>query len=80
MLEENDEENINTIFKFIGTPVNIINNNTKIINIKNHPASIQYFIECYGDQNLSDLFIKLLEFDPKKRIDAETALNHPYFG
>ncbi len=79
MLEENDEEIINTIFKFIGTPTNIINNNNKIINIKNYPVSIQYFIDCFGDRNLSDLFIKLLEFDPKKRIDAETALNHPYF-
>jgi hypothetical protein len=79
ILKENDEENINTIFNFIGTPKIFNNNNNKIINIKNYPSSIKYFIDFYEDPNLSDLFIKLLEFDPKKRINAELALNHPYF-
>jgi hypothetical protein len=80
MLDENDQENINIIFKFIGTPISFINNNNKIINIKNYTSSINHFIECYEDPHLTDLFIKLLEFDPKKRIDAETALKHPYFN
>ena len=26
-----------------------------------------------------DLFVKLLEYDPSKRISAKEALNHPYF-
>jgi len=78
--KEDDEKNLNTIFKFIGSPKNFINNNKKIINVGVYHASIKYFIDLYEDENLSDLFIKLLEFNPKKRIDAENALLHPYFN
>ena len=33
----------------------------------------------YLTNNGVDLMYQLLEFDPKKRISAEDALNHPYF-
>ena len=76
---EDDEKNINTIFKFIGTPKHLFKNNKNIINIKNYTPSIEYFINQFDDVNLSDLFIKLLKFNPEERISAEKALLHPYF-
>ena len=33
----------------------------------------------YLSNNGMDLLLRLLEFDPAKRISAEEALDHPYF-
>lgn len=33
----------------------------------------------YLSNNGMDLLLRLLEFDPKKRISAKEALDHPYF-
>ncbi|XP_046404237.1 cyclin-dependent kinase 2-like isoform X3 [Ischnura elegans] len=32
------------------------------------------------DQDAKDLFLKLLTYDPHKRITAKAAMSHPYFG
>jgi hypothetical protein len=78
--DEDDETNINTIFQFICTPNNFINNNEKIKTIKKYNSSIEYFINHFGDINLTNLFINLLKFNPKERISANDALNHIYFS
>ena len=46
------------------------------LNIKKKPLK-EYFFQC--DKELVSLVVKMLEFNPSKRISVEEALNEPIF-
>ena len=68
-LQKDEQKMLDSIFKLIGTPENI-----------DHPkyARNLSIFEIFDDETKSLLF-QMLEFDPTKRISAESALKHEYF-
>jgi len=82
---ENDIDQLNIIFKFLGTPnfnnIPYYNN----FNVGNNqfmcypPSDFDEKFSCL-DNNGKDLLKKMLNYDPDMRISCKEALSHPYFS
>jgi serine/threonine protein kinase len=46
---------------------------------REHPITDVVPIESLGSRNAADLLLKILQYDPDRRIVCKTALQHPYF-
>ncbi|KAK4705978.1 cyclin-dependent kinase 7, partial [Phenoliferia sp. Uapishka_3] len=83
MAGESDFEQLNTIFRALGTPTESDwPGHTKLpeyVEFKKEPKQDLRGLFSAAPQEGIDLLSKLLLFDPRKRITAKVALQHPYF-
>ncbi|KAG4087981.1 Serine/threonine-protein kinase SSN3 [Neocallimastix lanati (nom. inval.)] len=84
------QDQLNKIFKILGTPtknqwndINYLPESGKLSNFKMYPNSFATYIQqnapTWKNKSGFNLLTSMLEYDPKKRITAEEALDHPYF-
>ncbi|KAL8279956.1 hypothetical protein RQP46_007537 [Phenoliferia psychrophenolica] len=83
MAGESDFEQLNTIFRALGTPSeNDWPGHTKLaeyVKFEKVPKQDLRNLFTAAPPEGIDLLAKLLTFDPRKRITAKAALHHPYF-
>jgi len=84
------QDQLNKIFKILGTPtksqwndINYLPDSGKLSQFKKYPNSFTSYIQQnapnWKSKSGLNLLTSMLEYDPKRRITAEEALDHPYF-
>ena len=72
-------EMLTNIFKIMGNPIDMVQPDKYFLLIdENIKPTFDEIFKGY-DKNLVNLISKMLRLEPEVRIDAETALRHPYF-
>jgi cyclin-dependent kinase 8/11 len=84
------QDQLTKIFKILGTPtknqwsdINYLPESGKLSKFKMYPNTFTTFMQqnapTWKSKSGLNLLTSMLEYDPKRRITAEEALDHPYF-